>query len=119
MIATFLDFVASHVVQRGRCNRFARAQIESCVMPWTPHGAIDHQAFGQWSAVMCARRADGKKLIAASRDKNRFAKRLPQKHVSIGHVCGLTALLKIRSFKHARSFSHKNSLLRTIRIAPG
>ena len=65
-------------------------------MPGTVHRAIDHQTFRQRAAVMCARCADGEKLFTASGHKNRFAKRVTQKHFSIAHVSSLVAFLKIR-----------------------
>src|SRR5438034_7721887 len=78
------------------------------MMPGATHCTLHHQTFCQWPAVMRTRRADTKKLIAAPRDKNRFAKRVAQEHSSITHLLDLYAFFKIRSFKLARFFSHKD-----------
>src|SRR4029453_10939834 len=58
---------------------------------------------------MCACGANGEKLLASSGHKNRFTKRVPQKHFSITHVFGLIAFFKIRSLKFAGCFSHRIS----------
>src|SRR4029434_16077 len=90
-LAALLDLVTRDIIQGGRCNSFARLQIETRMMPRTVHGAIDHQTFRQWAAVMRARCADSEKVITASGDENRFAKRVTQEHFSLAHVFGLTA----------------------------
>jgi hypothetical protein len=97
------------MIQGGRCNSFASAQIEPRMVPWTVHRAIDHQTFGQWPAVMRARSADGEKVVTSSGHKNRFVKCVSQKHFSIAHASGLIAFFKIRSLKLAGSFSHRIS----------
>src|SRR5215831_9478001 len=53
--------------------------------------------------------ANGEKLLASSGHKNRFTKRVSQKHFSITHVFGLIAFFKIRSLKFAGCFSHRIS----------
>src|SRR4030095_8142896 len=110
-LATSIDFITRDIIQGWRCNCLASAQIETRVMSWTMHRAIDHQTFGQRAAVMRACCADGEKVITASGDKNRFAKRVSQKHFSLAHVFGLIAFFKIRSLKLAGCFSHRISFL--------
>ena len=58
---------------------------------------------------MRARRANSKKLITAPRDENLLAKCVSQKHLAIGYLINLAALLEIRSLEIARSFSHRIS----------
>src|SRR5581483_3025793 len=55
--------------------------------------------------------ADGEKLIATPGDKNRFAKRVTQNHLTIGHLIDATSLFEIQTFQFACCFSHKILLL--------
>jgi hypothetical protein len=48
------DIEARHGVQRGRAFRFARVEVESRVVPWTPDRPVRHQSLRQRTAVMCA-----------------------------------------------------------------
>src|SRR5262245_50792264 len=79
------------------------------MMPGAAHRAIDHETLCQRAAVMRARCADGEKLFTASGHKNRFAKRVTQKHFSLAHFFGLIAFFKIRSLKFDGFFSHRIS----------
>src|SRR5262249_51846587 len=108
-LAAFLDPVGRHIIQGRRSNRLPGAQIEPRMMPGAVHRAIDHQPFCQWTAIMCARCGNGEKVVAASGHKNRFAKRMSQKHFSVAEVFSLMAFFKIRSLKFAGSFSHRIS----------
>jgi hypothetical protein len=53
-------------------------------------------------------RANAKKGVATPRDKNRFTKRVAQEHFSIRDRLAPYAFFKIRSFKLARFFRHKD-----------
>ena len=68
---------------------------------------------------MRARRADGKKLVPSPGHQNRFTKRVPQEHSSIGHFVDVAALFEIRAFEVLRCFRHKVFVLfGKIRIVP-
>jgi hypothetical protein len=69
---------------------------------------MDNQTFRQRPAVVRACCADGEEFFIPPRDKNRFAKRAAQEDSSISHLLDLYAFFKIRSFKLARFFSHKD-----------
>ena len=65
---------------------------------------------------MRARRPDGKKLVSPPGHQNRFTKRVPQKHSSIGQFVDVAAPFEIRSFEVLRCLSHKGPSFK-IRIA--
>ena len=57
-------------IERGRANGLAGAQAEARVMPGTSNRVLDQESFGEWTAVVRARRADGEDLVAASSEEH-------------------------------------------------
>src|SRR5581483_1103616 len=56
---------------------------------------------------MRAGRSNGEKLVMLFGYKDRFTKRVPCKHSSLGDFFNVTSLLEIRAFQLLRCFRHK------------
>ena len=55
-------------------------------MPGTSHGVVDHEPFGERSAVVGTGRADREEFITAARQQDGFVADMPGKHVSVGEI---------------------------------
>jgi len=96
-------------VQRGRGQRLAGAQIETRVMPGTANGIAHQQAFGERTAVVRARRAHRKYLLAAFGQEYGFTLGVAQQQTAVFELTCVDPLSQIRSSQLARSAHARSS----------
>src|SRR5262245_5513069 len=67
-VSDALDAPAGNWIQCGSAQRFAGTHAETRMMPWTPDGVADDQAFDQRAVVVRAVAAKGEQAIACSNE---------------------------------------------------
>src|SRR2546421_11904003 len=97
LVAAALDRPRAHRVQRGGGDCLARAQAETCVMPRAMNGVAVDEAFGQRTAVMRGRRADGEGPVASPDQDDRLAAGMTEHRLALGDLGQDDALREIRS----------------------
>src|SRR5215213_7830713 len=95
-IALF-DPPSRQAVQRGWSQGRARAQAEARVMPGASHCILYQETLDQRSTIVSARRADRKQPVSSANEQRRFARNMPEQHLTIGHPVQQYALSKVRT----------------------
>jgi hypothetical protein len=81
-----LDAPTRDWIQRWRSDGLAGSETEARVMPGTANRVVDEQTFSERSTVMRARGADGKDVIATSREQDGVAIRVAEQHRTVGDI---------------------------------
>ena len=92
-----------------RVERFSGPQIEAGMMPGAPHRLADHQPFGEWAAVMGARRTDGEQLVAAPREDDRLAVDVAELHRAVRELRDRHTLPEVRPREGLLSPAHPHA----------
>ena len=87
-------------------QRLSGPKAETGVMPRTSYGVVDHQPFGEWTAIVSANRANRENFRSPPREQNLLVSDVAQKLASIGQVGRCDPLREVRAGRLGFSVFH-------------
>src|SRR5262249_5559676 len=81
-------------------------EVETGVMPRTPHGVSDHQPLRERTAVVGTSGAHCEEIVAAPHDKHGFFADMPRQHDAVGKAIDRNALHKVGTGRIGLRCSH-------------
>ncbi len=101
-----LDFPACQRTECRSVQCFSGLEVETGVMPGTPHGVSDHQPLRKRTAIMGTGGTDREEIVAAPHDKHRFFADMPRQHAAVGKAIDRNPLRKVGTGRIGLRCSH-------------
>jgi hypothetical protein len=100
-----LDFPDVERIEGGSADRFAGAQIEAGVMPWTTHGAVNDKPVDKRSVIVAAVRIYRKNLGTFTDQQNLPITDMAHQ-LAVLEKAGINTLRQVRSCRLSLLLSH-------------